>query len=62
MLKPYPQFMVYDFEAILAPFNEQLIDSLTSLSRDVPVSIVIHYTLGRESMYLVKEKLECLTE
>ena len=27
--RPYPHFMVYNFEAILAPINEYLTDDLT---------------------------------
>ena len=46
---------VRDFEAILAPLNEHLTDNLTYLSRHKPISVAIHDTLDKESVYLVDE-------
>ena len=53
---PYPHFIVYDFEAILATFNEKPTDDLTYLSRHVPISVAIHDTLSKEPVYLVDKK------
>ena len=52
---PYPHFIVYDFEAILAPLNEHSTDDLTYLSRHIPISAVMHDTLSKEPVYLVDE-------
>ena len=41
---PYPHFIVYDFEAILAPLNEHPTDDLTYLSRHIPISVAVHDT------------------
>ena len=59
---PYPHFIVYDFEAILAPLNEHLIDELIYLSRHIPISVAIHDSLSQEPVYLVNENPECLIE
>ena len=61
---------MYDFEAILAPLNENPTDDLTYLSRHVPISVAIHDTLSKEPVYLVDKKpkrlikrfIEVLTE
>ena len=44
----YPHFIVYDFEAMLAPLNEHPTDDLTYLSRHIPISIAVHDTLSKE--------------
>ena len=54
--------MIYDFEGILAPLNEYPTDDLTCLSRHTLISVAIHDTLGRESVCLVDENPEYLTE
>ena len=67
---PYPHFIVYDFEAILAPLNEHSTDNLTYLSRHIPICVTIHDTLSKEPVYLVDENpgrlierfIEVLTE
>ena len=59
---PYPHFIVYDFEAILAPLNEHPTEDLTYLSRHTPVSVTIHDTLRKDPVYLVDENPERLTE
>ena len=53
---------MYDFEAILAPLNEHLIDELIYLSRHIPISVAIHDSLSQEPVYLVDENPECLIE
>ena len=52
---PYPHFVVYDFEAKLAPLNEHPRDDLTYLSRHIPIKFAVHETLSKESVYLVDE-------
>ena len=67
---PYPHFIVYDFEEILAPLNEHPTDDLTYLSRHIPISVAVHDTLSKEPVYLVDENpkrlirrfIEVLTE
>ena len=44
---PYPLFIVYDFEAILAPLNEYPTDDLTYLSMHIPISVPVHDTLSK---------------
>ena len=48
---PYPHFIVYDFEAISAPLNENPTDDLTYLSSHIPVSVAVHDTLSKEPVY-----------
>ena len=57
---PYPHFIVYDFEAILAPRNEHPTDDLAYLSRHIPISVAVHDRLGKEPVYLVDENPEHL--
>ena len=59
---PYPHFIAYDFEAILAPLIEQPIDDLTYLSRHIPISVAIHNTLSKVLVYLVDVNVERLIE
>ena len=58
---PYSH-LVYDFEATLAPLNEHPTDDLTYLSRHVPISVAIHDTSSKKSVYLVDENPEHLIE
>ena len=46
----YPHFIVYGFEAIIAPLNEQPKDDFTYLSRHIPISKAIHDTLSKKQM------------
>ena len=59
---PYPHFMVFDFEAILAPLNEHPTDDLTYLFRHIPISVAIHETLRKDPVYLVDENPKRLIE
>ena len=45
---PYLHFVVYDFEAVLAPLNEHPTDYLTYLSRHIPISVAVHDSLSKE--------------
>ena len=44
---------MYDFEAILAPLNEHPTNDPAYLSRHIPISVTVHDTLSKESVYLV---------
>ena len=59
---PYPHFIVYDFEAILTPFNEYPTGDLTYLSRHIPLSVAVHDILSKDPAYLVDENPERLIE
>ena len=59
---PYPHFMVYNFEAILALLKEHPTDDLRYLSRHIPISVAIHDTLTKEPVYLVDENPKYLIE
>ena len=59
---PYPHFIVYDFEAILAPLNEHPTDDLTYLSSHIPISVVVHDIVSKESVYSVDKNPKRLTE
>ena len=59
---PYPHFIVYVFEAILAPLNEHPTDDLTYLSRRILINVAIHDTLSKEPLYLVDENPKRLIE
>ena len=50
---PYPHFILYDFEAILALLNEHPTNDLAYLSRHIPITVAAHDTLSKESVYLV---------
>ena len=61
----YPQFILYDFEAILVPLSRHPTDNLTYLSRHIPISVSVHDTLSGEregACYLVDENSERLIE
>ena len=49
---PYPHFLVYHFEAVLAPLNKHPTDDLTYLSKHIPIYL--------EPVYLVDENPERL--
>ena len=59
---PYPHFIVYDFEAILAPLKEHPTNNLTYLSSHIPISVTVHDILSKELVYLVDENPERLIE
>ena len=59
---PYPHFIVYDFEAILAPLNDHPTDDPTYLSRHIPIRVAVHDTLSKEPVYLVDENPERFIE
>ena len=54
--RPYPYFIVYDFEAILEKMNEAQTEELTITSRHVPVSVAINDNLTNEPSFIVHEE------
>ena len=57
---PYPHFIVYDFEVMMALLNENPTDDLKYLSSHTPTTVVMHDTLGKESVYIIDEISESL--
>ena len=53
--RPYPYFIVYDFQAILEKMNETQTEELTITSRHVPVSVAINDNLTNEPSFIVHE-------
>ena len=60
--RQYPHFIVYDWEAIQKPLNEQPTDDLTYIAKHVPVSVAICDTLSGEPVYLVDKDPEKLVQ
>ena len=68
--RPYPYFIVYDFEAILEKMNEAQTEELTITSRHVPVSVAINDNLtnepsfyaGEDPAYLINDFMADLVE
>ena len=58
--RPYPYFIVYDFEAILEKMNEAQTEELTVTSRHVPVSVAINDNLTNEPSFYADEDPACL--
>ena len=50
--RPYPHFIVYDFEARMEPLDRKSTDDLTYIAKHVPVSVSIHDTLNEEPIWL----------
>ena len=59
--RPYPFFIVFDFEAILEKRNEAQTEELTITSRHVPVSVAINDNLTFEPVFIVDKNPEILT-
>ena len=58
--RPYPYFIVYDFEAILEKMNEPQTEELNITSRHVPVSVTINDNLTNEPVFIVDQDPENL--
>ena len=58
--RPYPYFIVYDFEAILEKMNETQTEELTITSKHIPVSVAINDNLTNEPSFIVDEEPENL--
>ena len=59
--RPYPFFIVFDFEAILEKRKEAQTEELTITSRHVPVSVAINDNLTFEPVFIVDKNPEILT-
>ena len=53
--RPYPYFIVYDFEALHKKMDESQTEELTITSRHVPVSVAINDNLTNEPVFLVDQ-------
>ena len=60
--KPYPYFIVYDFEAISKKINEKQTDELTITARHIPVSVAINDNLTKKPSFIVEEDPKKLAE
>ena len=53
--RPYPYFIVYDFEALHKKMDEFQTEELTITSRHVPVSVAINDNLTNEPVFIVDQ-------
>ena len=56
--RPYPYFIVYDFEAFHKKMDEPQTEELTITSRHVPVSVAINDNLTNEPVFIVDQDPE----
>ena len=55
--RPYPYFIVYDFEALHKKMDESQTEELTITSKHVPVSVAINDNLTNEPVFIVDQDL-----
>ena len=60
--KPYPYFIVYDFEAICKKINEKQTDELTITAKHIPVSVAINDNLTKKPSFIMDEDPKKLAE
>ena len=53
--RPYPYFIVYDFEAICQKINEKQTDELEITAKHIPVSVAINDNLTKKPYFIVEE-------
>ena len=53
--RPYPYFIVYDFEAICQKINEKQTDELEIIAKHIPVSVAINDNLTKKPSFIVEE-------
>ena len=53
--RPYPYFIVYDFEAICQKINEKQTDKLEITAKHIPVSVAINDNLTKKPSFIVEE-------
>ena len=58
--RPYPNFIVYDFEALHKKINESQTEELAITSKHVPVSVAINDNLTNEPVFIVDQDPENL--
>ena len=49
--RPYPYFIVYDFEALCKKMNESQTEELTITSKHIPVSVAINDNLTKKTFF-----------
>ena len=60
--RPYPYFIVYDFEALCKKMNESQTEELTITSKHIPVSVAINDNLTKKPSFIVDEDPENLVK
>ena len=50
--RPYPHYIVFDFEALLQALNQQQTKDLLYVSKHVPVSVAIHDSLSKSPTFI----------
>ena len=60
--RPYPHYIVFDFEALLQALNQQPTKDLLYVSRHVPVSVAIHDSLSESPTFIEREDPEVLVQ
>ena len=60
--RPYPYFIVYDFEALHKKLDENQTEELTITSKHVPVSVAINDNLTNEPVFIVDQDPENLVK
>ena len=58
--RPYPHYIVFDFEALLKALNECQTSHLTYTSSQKPISMAIHDSLMDEPSFIVNENPKLL--
>ena len=60
--RPYPYFIVYDFEAVSQKITEKQTDELTITAKHIPVSVAINDNLTKKPSFIVEEDPKKLVE
>ncbi|XP_057316834.1 uncharacterized protein LOC130657857 [Hydractinia symbiolongicarpus] len=60
--RPYPHYIVFDFEALMLPLNQRQTSDLTYISEHVPVSVAIHDSLNWDPTFLEHDDPKILVE
>ena len=60
--RPYPYFIVYDFEALCKKINEPQTEELTITSKHIPVSVAVNDNLTKKPSFIVDEDPENLVK
>ena len=60
--RPYPYFIVYDFEALCKKMNEAQTEELTITSKHIPVSVAVNDNFTKRPSFIVDEDPENLVK
>ena len=60
--RPYPYFIVYDFEALCKKMNEAQTEELTITSKHIPVSVAVNDNFTKKPSFIVDEDPENLVK